>query len=313
MRDLRYLPISRSDPEILIPLMDEEVKAWMSDLDWDYAPVRRILDSFIQQKLLPGYVALVDHEAVAYIYFLVNQAKGIIGAIYAARRRHSQQAVEELLSLSITSLRDAQNIRRVEAQILPFHDLELTRAFTRHGFFHYPRHFMELDPARAPRRPSPPLREERIIPWNIACLPRLAEMTSASYRGQPDAAICQDYQTREGCEGYLSSLVDNPGCGFFLPEASFISLDEHGDPCGFIVSSRISGTAGMIPQIAVHPSRQGKGIGNALMNSAFEGFLSSGIRTVSLTVTAENRRAFRWYQHLGFITRKQFGAFVWQR
>jgi ribosomal protein S18 acetylase RimI-like enzyme len=293
--------------------MDEEEKAWMSDLDWDYAPVRRILVSFIQQKLLPGYVALVDHEAVAYIYFLVNQAKGIIGAIYAARRNNSQQAVDQLLSLSITSLRDAQSICRVEAQILPFHDLELTHAFIRHGFSHYPRHFMELDLTHTPRRPNQLLHQERIIPWNIACLSRLAEMTSASYRGQTDAVICQDYQSREGCESYLRSLVENPGCGFFLPEASFICLDEHGDPCGFITSSRISGSAAMIPQIAVRPSHQGKGIGNALMQSAFEGLLASGIRTVSLTVTAENRRAFQWYQRLGFLTRKQFGAFVWQR
>ena len=34
---------------------------------------------------------------------------------------------------------------------------------------------------------------------------------------------------------------------------------------------------------------------------------------VSLTVTKKNRRAFEWYQRLGFRVKKEFGAYVWQR
>ena len=69
----------------------------------------------------------------------------------------------------------------------------------------------------------------------------------------------------------------------------------------------------MIPQIAVDPSCQGKGLGNALMSRALDSMKSSGIQTVSLTVTGENRRAFDWYERLGFRIRKEFGAYVWQR
>jgi ribosomal protein S18 acetylase RimI-like enzyme len=69
----------------------------------------------------------------------------------------------------------------------------------------------------------------------------------------------------------------------------------------------------MIPQIAVHPSHQGRGVGNTLMKRSFEQLKSFGIQTVSLTVTKKNRRAFEWYQRLGFRIRKEFGAYVWQR
>jgi len=292
--------------------MLEEEKSWMSDLCWDYSPIRQILASFIRQKLLPGYAAVNGNSAVGYTYFLVNQAKGIIGALYVSKTSAAQTAVQELLSLAISSLKDSQNIWRVEAQIIPFNDLNLTASFTQHGFSYYPRYYLDLDLNYCRRGPEPLLQEE-IIPWSSSYLERAAEMSMISYRSQTDSEICEDYRTRTGCESYLRSLVDNPGCGVFIPEASFIALDGQGLPCGFLFSSRISEKAGMIPQIAVHPSHQGRGVGNTLMKRSFEQLKSFGIQTVSLTVTKKNRRAFEWYQRLGFRIRKEFGAYVWQR
>jgi len=314
MPDLKYLPISYLDETLLLPLMEEEEKAWMSDLGWDYSPIRQILVSFVKQKLLPGYVAVNEKEAIGYTYFLVNQAKGIIGALYASKTSHSQQAVEELLSLTISCLKDSQNIRRVEAQIMPFHNLNLTATFTQHGFDYYPRYYLDLDLDLnfRPRR-TEFSSVEKIIGWNSTYLERAAEMTLLSYRNQTDAEICEDYRTKAGCESYLRSLVENPGCGIFMPEASFMGLDEQGFPSGFIICCRIAGSAGMIPQIAVHPSHQGRDLGNTLMHRCLEQVRALGFRTVSLTVTKKNRRAFDWYQRVGFKIRKEFGAYVWER
>jgi ribosomal protein S18 acetylase RimI-like enzyme len=312
MSDHQYLPISYLDESRLLPLMQEEEKAWMSDLCWDYSPIRQILVSFIKQKLLPGYAAVSDRGAIGYTYFLVNHAKGIIGSLYVSRTGHAQEAVEELLALTISSLKDSQSIKRVEAQIMPFNNLNLTATFTQHGFSYYPRYYLDLDLGSHRKKidsPSP----EKIIPWSSSYLEGAAEMSLISYRDQTDAEICEDYRTKAGCEGYLRSLVENPGCGIFMPETSFMALDPHGSPCGFLICSRISEGAGMIPQIAVHPSYQGGGIGNALMNRSFEQLKSMGLRSVGLTVTKKNRRAFDWYQRLGFKIRKEFGAYVWQK
>jgi ribosomal protein S18 acetylase RimI-like enzyme len=49
------------------------------------------------------------------------------------------------------------------------------------------------------------------------------------------------------------------------------------------------------------------------MKRAFTQLKTLGFRSVSLTVTKKNRRAFDWYQRLGFKIRKEFGAFVWER
>jgi ribosomal protein S18 acetylase RimI-like enzyme len=195
---------------------------------------------------------------------------------------------------------------------MPFYNLNLTATFTQHGFGYYPRYYLDLDLDRsAPKAPS--YSAEKIIPWSSAYLERAAEMTMMSYRDQTDAEICEDYRTKAGCESYLRSLVENPGCGIFMPETSFMGLDGQGYPCGFVICCRIAGGAGMIPQIAVHPSYQGRGLGNALMNRSFEQLKALDFHAVSLTVTKKNRRAFDWYQRLGFKIRKEFGAYVWER
>jgi len=313
MPAVKYIPISHLDGTALLSVLDEEEQAWMSDLSWDYSPVRQILLSFIGQRLLPGYAAVLnERDAIGYTYFLVHQTKGIIGALYVSKTGHSQEAVEELLSLAIACLKDSQNIKRIEAQIMPFNNVNLTATFTKHGFSYYPRYFLDLDlDVRAKSPDCSPV--EKIIPWDAGYLERAAEMTLVSYRDQTDAEICEDYRTRAGCESYLRSLVENPGCGIFMPEASFIGLDGQDAPCGFVICCRISGGAAMIPQIAVHPSYQGRGLGNALMNRCFEKLDAAHFHSVSLTVTKKNRRAFDWYQRLGFRIRKEFGAYVWER
>jgi ribosomal protein S18 acetylase RimI-like enzyme len=313
MPDIKYLPISYLDVNLILPLMEEEEKVWMSDLEWDYSPIRQILISYMRQKLLPGYVAVAgEKEPIGYTYFLVNQSKGIIGSLYVSKMSHSQEAVEELLSLAIACLKDSQSIKRVEAQIMPFHNLNLTATFTQHGFSYYPRYYLDLELDTSPKKIASPSLE-KMIPWDSAYLERAAEMAMMSYCNQTDAELCEDYQTQAGCESYLRSLVENPGCGIFMPEASFMALDAQNAPCGFVICCRISDGAGIIPQIAVHPSYQGRNLGNALMVRSFEQLRTMGFRTVSLTVTKKNRRAFDWYQRLGFKIRKEFGAYVWNR
>ncbi len=312
MSTLRFTPISCADPGLLPALLKDEERSWMSELNWDYAPVRRILASFSEQRLLPGYIAVAGSGAVGYTYFLTHHSKGVIGTVYTLRADNSQKVADETLSLAIQCLMGTGTIRRIEAQIIPFNDLNLTEAFARHGFRCYPRSFLELD-MRQFSCCGERLSTERIVPWDHSYLRLAAAVTLDSYRGQPDAQICQDYSTLQGCEGYLRSLVENPGCGLFLQEASFVGLDSNGKPCGFLIGSRIGDGAGMIPQVAILPSHQGHGLGKVLMTRALSYFKARNYRTVSLTVTRKNRRAFEWYTRLGFRVRKEFDAFVWER
>jgi len=304
------LPVHHPLCPPLAELMDEEEQVWTADLAWDFGPIRQILSTYLAQKILPGYAAVLDNEALGYTYFLVHQRKGIIGTVYVKPREDAQAVADELLSIAIDSLKGSDGMRRIEAQIIPFHNLNLAPVFIRNGFQYHPRYYLELDLASYPWGIQHSCLE-RIMAWDAAYISPMAEMAMASYRNQIDAVICEDYCSPAGCENYLRSLVENPGCGVFEPEASLVAIDSRGLPCGFVIASRISGLAGMIPQIAISPSHQGRGLGKALMDRALCHFKARGFRTVSLTVTKRNRRAFEWYQRVGFKIRKEFGAFIW--
>ncbi len=284
----------------------------MSELGWDYSAIRRILTSFNEQRLLPGYVATSKLGAVGYTYFMTHRARAIIGTVYVSKEDHAQEAADEILSLAIGCLKTTSTVRRIEAQIIALNDVNLSATFTRHGFGCHPRCYLELD-LRSYVAPQAKPSAGNVIPWDHSFLPRTAAVTLDSYRGQPDAQICEDYRTLRGCEGYLRSLIENPGCGCFLPEASFVGLEADGNPSGFLMASKIAEHSGMIPQVAILPSQQGQGLGGTLMSLCLARLQALGFHTVSLTVTRKNRRAFEWYLRLGFRIRKEFGAFVWER
>ena len=312
MSDVTLVPLDTADPRVVGALLNDELLAWKSELGWDYRDVQRILQSLIARKALPGYLATESEQPVGYVYFLSHAAKGVIGTIYCIGNPASQPVVDSLVEAAITALRKNVFLRRIEAQVMPFRGANLTNGFLRHGFELYPRHFLELDLARFPSRGAPGV-EGKIVSWSPAHLSGAARVAWLGYRNQIDSRICEDYCTESGCEGYLRSLVETPGCGIFLPAASYCALDSRGLVCGFITVSKVSPTGAMIPQISIVPSHQGRGLGKALMAHTLSALALQGYRTVGLTVTVENRRAIEWYHREGFRLRKEFAAYVWQR
>ena len=311
MRGARFLPISCTEYFLLSSLMREEENAWLQVLGWDYSPIRKILGSLMQQKLLPGYAAVQGKEAFGYAYFLIKGAKGIIGNTFVRESGHSREIAGELLSLCISSLKDLPKIERIEAQIIPFSELSYADAFIREGFRHYPRHYMLLPMDTAPAiRPD---TRKGIVRWDFSRLSQACKLLLNGYSDQPDADICSDYRTLSGCHEYLHSIIQSPGCGVLVPEASFMALDDKNMLRAFILGSRVSSGVGMIPQIVVHPDYQKQGLGRGLMASCLESFKALGLGRVALTVTEENQRALDWYRRLGFRQCREFGAFVWDR
>ena len=81
-----------------------------------------------------------------------------------------------------------------------------------------------------------------------------------------------------------------------------------------LLASHLSRTNGHICQVSVSPEAQGRGLGRALM-TARAARLPRGraSRRASLSVTVDNRRAYRLYERLGFRLRKEFAAHAWVR
>ncbi len=312
MPNLTLLPLSHAERKQVMALMDEEVRAWRSELGWDYSPVKQVLISFMDQNLLPGYVACDGEKALGYGYFLIHRNKGVIGTLYVSECESAQEVANRILAKSIEALIDQSKIERIESQLFPFHRLSLSSPFLHQGFANYPRVYLELDlVSYHPDLDS--VQDGAISQWDSRFVTQAAWIVQKSYEKELDAVICEDYCTVAGCEGYLRSLLANPGCGVFIPEASFMGWDHGGKPNGFVLTSCISKAGAMIPQISILPTYQGLGLGGALMGKTLRTLKAAGYRKVSLTVTRENTRALEWYQRLGFRVRKDFCAYIWQR
>jgi ribosomal protein S18 acetylase RimI-like enzyme len=153
-----------------------------------------------------------------------------------------------------------------------------------------------------PFRPPPDLPPGyRFVPWNEAVLDAHARTKWRSFRDEIDALVFPCLGDAEGCRRLMREIRNKPG---FLPEATWLIARGHDAAdiqwCGTIQGVADRGGVGMIQNIGVVPGHRGIGLGAALVRRASAGFRSHGLRWVGLEVTAENSRAVRLYQRLGF-------------
>ena len=316
LSNIQYIPLTHLDESTLLPIMEEEKRMWLTDLGWDYSDIQQVILSFMREKMLPGYAAFTGgKQAAGYVYFLANKAKGTVGALFTSQTTQpdaAQETADGLVELAVACLQDSGDIRRIEAQIFPFHGQDFTRIFSKYGFRRYPRLYLVRD-IGAGATETDIDASVKIIPWNSAFIGQTAVLAAAGYLNHPDYLIFEDYHTPSNYENYLRGLISNPGCGVVLPDASFMYLDGHGTLCGYILCSRISDGRAMIPQIVTHPAWQGRGLGAALMNRCLRQLQIMDFHSLSIVVTKDNSRACEWYRRMGFQPRREFGAFIWNR
>jgi len=141
----------------------------------------------------------------------------------------------------------------------------------------------------------------RFVPWNEAVVDTHARTKFRAFRDEIDALVFPCLGSLDGCRRLMREIRAKPG---FLPQATW--LIAHGTApeslqwCGTIqgVADRAGG--GMIQNIGVVPGHRGLGLGSCLIGRALAGFRSQGLQRVGLEVTADNSRAVRLYQRLGF-------------
>jgi len=134
-----------------------------------------------------------------------------------------------------------------------------------------------------------------------------------AYADHVDGTINDQYRSEAGGMKFLRNIVILPGCGQFLPEASFLIRPATSDSLiGMVLTSTVQERVGHTTQICVMPGYQKHGIGRALMEQSIHALRRRHYERLSLTVTAVNSSAVDLYEHLGFRTIKKFAAGVWQ-
>ena len=109
---------------------------------------------------------------------------------------------------------------------------------------------------------------------------------------------------REFCEEHLEAHAF---------DASLSRVAEEGeDIVGFLIARRWEDEAvGYVDLLAVDPDHQGRGLGTALLESAFAAFASTGLREAQLGVDSNNPRALKVNERAGM--RVLFRCDVYER
>jgi ribosomal protein S18 acetylase RimI-like enzyme len=308
--DLRL--ISSDD---LRPLLEAERAVWRETLRWDYSATGAMVLRFMDAHALTGYAMLDGPRVVGYSFYVIESGKALVGdAFVHPEYRHGTNEVK-LMTHVLETLQAMPGLRRIEAQLLNLDGESIGEHFLSLGFNRYDRHFLFLsipDAAEIHVVADPGVQ---VVPWETQWFRAASDLILESYRGHVDSAISDQYRTRAGAARFLENIIRLPGCGTFLPEASFLAVRRNGSArgqlCGMILTSVVSDRVAHITQLCVEPKRQGQGLGKRLIAQVAGVLRSQKFQGATLSVTVSNTRAAELYRSLGFEPLTSFPAFVW--
>lgn len=315
------IDIRQYDASALDHLLAAEAQAWNLDLRWDYTSSRGLIANCLDEKRIAGYVLKDQTETSGYSFFFYEEGKGLIGNLFVEGPRDRMERAHLLLRHVLETLLATPGLTRVETQLPHFSFESLDPIFREHGFEGNLRRFMVLSlssprwspygsGAAGPGRPA--LRDFRIIPWERRHDRAVAEVVLNAYRGHVDARINDQYSSLEGTVRLVESILQQRGCGELLPAASLVAIHSPSGRIGAALAvTAVRARTAHIPQIAVAEEFQGRGLGSALLDTAFHELSAARFEEVSLTVTDDNAGAVRLYESLDFQTFRTFGAFCW--
>ena len=202
----------------LEPLLEEEETVWEESLQWDYSSSADLIKRFVDARALAGYAAVEDGRAVGYCFYVYENLKGLVGDAFVSSAYSNGHTEVRLLTHVLETLQATPGIRRIEAQLMNFHDQPARDFFRSQNFQSYPRKFLyrslkeELPPA------SEPKQEAELEHWQPKCFAEAALLITRSYRGHVDSLISDQYRSRGGALRFLENIIRYPGCGIFNPD-----------------------------------------------------------------------------------------------
>jgi ribosomal protein S18 acetylase RimI-like enzyme len=306
--DLRQATVRQLEPLLL-----EEAHHWRDELHWDYRGALDLIKRFLDAHALSGCVAFQNGTAIGYSFYVLEEHKGLIGGLYVSPGREQEPIGRRLLDEMLFSMRALPHLNRIEAQLMPFGG-PVDEALREQGFRLYTRQFMSFDLLKKTEAAPSTNSRLRIDRWNDRYFEPCAKLIYLAYSNHVDGDINDQYRSRNGALRFLKNIILLPGCGQFLPQASFVLRHPGSDDlAGAVLTSEVSPGIGHTTQICVQPGFQGHGLGRLLMLAACDALRAQKFKELTLTVTSENKAAVHLYERLGFSTIKSFTAGVWPR
>lgn len=296
----------------LEPLLHEEIRTWQESLDWDFQKSADLVRRFVDLRSLNGCALIEGGTVMGYAYFVLEEHKGLIGDLYMRRSIRTGHGEARLLNGVLDEMMRVPNISRIESQLMMIESPWTQQLPAPRFLSSYVRNFMVADLARASLSEARVRYRVYIEKWVESYQEPAAQLIASAYTGHVDSHINDQYRSVAGARRFLFNIVQYPGCGTFHRSASFAAFDPEGRLCGLCLTSLVAPDVGHVTQICVADWVRGAGVGYELLRQSLAALRESGCKKVSLTVTNSNQDAIKLYQRVGFKTRRQFAAYVWE-
>lgn len=313
--DLRHFTAA-----MLRSVLDAEGQVWKERLGWDYRASARLLMQYVDNRMLPGYAAVVGEQVTGYVFCVYEETKAVIGDVFALNdvKQQSTQAhnlEEQLLKHLLELLVNSPQVERIESQLLLHPTGSHSELFRKAGFEIFKRLFMVQRLAGLWSAPQPNLPSElELRSWRDEDLTPAARLICDAYRNHPDSLINDQYRSVNGSMRFLNNIVRYSGCGTFSAPASHVVVHRSNrEFVALVLGSRVSQESGHITQLCVHPSYRRHGLARMLLGAAGFHFMRQGATEISLTVTEANQQAIDLYLSEGYNCTHKFDAAVWER
>ena len=312
-RASEIVELRRLNARDLEPLLQEETAAWWETLEWDFSKSADLVRRFVDLRALNGYALVEDGLPVGYIYYVLEDAKGLMGDLYVMRERRNPQRENALLSAALHSIVSHPQVMRIESQLMMLEFAGERAVPGAANLITFDRNFMRIDLRHTDLPESRIRRPITIDRWTDLHQEATAHLISAAYRGHVDSRINDQYRTTVGARRFLHNIVQYPGCGNFYRPGSFAAFEPaRGMLAGISLASLVSQECGHITQICVSQDVKGTGVGYGLLRQSLLALREMGCRSATLTVTAANEEAVALYERVGFRTVRRFSAYVWE-
>jgi ribosomal protein S18 acetylase RimI-like enzyme len=319
----RFHPALPAKPEIvdlrrlstieMEPLLREESAAWSGELDWDFEKSADLVRRFVDLRALNGSALMEGGRVTGYVYYVLEENKGLIGDLYVSRPLRTREREDWLLRAALDPIIASSQAARVECQLMMLGPGHEPRAPYPEFLTTFERNFMRVNLRQAPLREGRPRRPIFVERWSDHYQDSAAHLIAAAYEGHIDSRINDQYRSVEGARRFLYNIVQYPGCGAFYRPASYAAFEaESGRLCGISLASLVALDCGHITQICVSNAVRGAGVGYELLRRSLTTLRDAQCRSASLTVTAANRGALGLYEQTGFETVRRFSAYVWE-
>src|SRR4051794_34721194 len=81
----------------LSPLLDDEVAAWRTQLNWDFSPSADLVRRFVQMRALNGLALMREGAIFGFFYYAAKEGKGLIGDFYVPPPHSTVEIENQLL------------------------------------------------------------------------------------------------------------------------------------------------------------------------------------------------------------------------